>query len=127
MTQKVTVNPQRTAPSVEIVQEAMQEFSVSDARGRTITLRKPGILAQYRIVEAVGPESAKNEVYMGMVTPILYVASIDGNPVAQPSNKAQIEALIQRLDEAGIVAVVKGVEAHYGTPDPEADKEALKK
>lgn len=127
MAQKVTVNAQRSAPSVEIVQEAMHEFSISDALGRTIVLCKPGILAQYRLVEAVGNDAAKNEVYMGMIMPILYVASIDGNPVAQPSNKAQVEALLQRLDEAGIVAVANGVKVHYGKPNPEADKEALKK
>jgi hypothetical protein len=129
MTQKVTVKPQRTAatPSEEVVRAATEEFSVTDARGRVITLKKPGVLAQYRLVEAMGSEAARNEVYMGMVLPIIFVTSIDGLHVPSPTNKAQIEGLIVRLDDDGIAAVAAGVQEHFGAQDPEADREALKK
>lgn len=129
MPPKVTVNPHRASPlpSQEVIQTATQEHLITDARGRSITLKKPGILAQYRLVEAMGAESAKNEVYMGMILPVIFVAAIDGVQVVAPSNKAQIEALIVRLDEEGIAAVAQGVQDHFGAQDPEADKEALKK
>jgi hypothetical protein len=111
-------------PSAELVATAQSEAVVTDARGRAIKLRKPGVLAQYRLVETLGA-SASNQAYMGMVLPLIYVESIDGDPVSV-NNKMQIEALIQRLDEEGIKAVMEGVQAHFGAVDPEADKAALK-
>lgn len=109
-------------PSEEIVK--VPEADVLDARARVIKLRKPGVLAQYRLVETLG-ESASNQAYMGMVLPLIYVASIDGEAV-NARTKMQIEALIQRLDEEGIRAVMEGVQEHFGAPNPEADREALK-
>jgi hypothetical protein len=129
--QKVTVHPQGApapaadTPSAQLVRAAQQEATVTDARGRAITLRKPGVLAQYRLVEAIG-DSAANQVYMGMVLPLIFVTAIDGLPVSMPSNKAQIEALISRLDEDGIAAVSQGVLDHFNA-DPAAEKDVAKK
>lgn len=119
---KLTVNP---SPSAEVVAKATAETSVTDARGRVITLKKPGVLAQYRLVELMG-DSAKNEVYMGMVLPLIFVTAIDGDAVTQPRGKREVEALIERLDEDGISAVSVAVQKHFGPSDPEADKDALK-
>jgi hypothetical protein len=111
-------------PSAELLKAAKAEATITDSKGRAIVLKKPGVLAQYRLVEALG-KTASNEVYMGMVLPLIYIASIDGEPVSA-TNKLQIEALIQRLDEDGIQAVMKGVQDNFGAPDPGADKAALK-
>ncbi|MCK4121404.1 hypothetical protein HFK83_03340 [Ralstonia pseudosolanacearum] len=120
----VTINP---SPSEQLIKAAAAEVTVQDDKGRTLSLRKPGVLAQYRLVEAVGPEAAKNEVYMAMIMPLIYVASVDGNPVIMPTNKRQVDALIQMLDEEGVAAAMAGVQANFGAPNPEADAEALKK
>ena len=122
---KVTLNQAQT-PSAQVVAKANAETIITDAGGRSIKLKKPGVLAQYRLIEALGPETSKNQVYMGMVLPLIFVAEIDGDTVFFPSNKREIEALIQRLDEDGIEAVMKGVEEHFKKADPEADKAALK-
>lgn len=113
-------------PSAQVVAQAKAEITINDEQGRSIVLRKPPILAQYRIVEAMG-DSAKNQVYMAMVMPIIFVSSIDGDGVELPTTKRQIEALIQRLDEHGISAITKAIEEHFGAQDPEAEKESLKK
>lgn len=118
---KVTLNP-----SEEIIQAAHAEITVLDARHRAIRLKKPGVLAQYRLIELLG-ESAKNEVYMGMVLPLIFVTAINDAPVYLPTSKIQVEALIQQLDEEGIAAVMQGVQDHFGKTDPEGDKAALKK
>lgn len=118
----VTLNP---TPSQEVLAPKL-EIDVTDSRGRIIKLKKPGVLAQYRLIEILG-DSAKNEVYMGMVLPLIYVTSIDGDAVHQPASKPQVEALIQQLDEDGIAAVMVGVQENFGQQDPEADKAALKK
>ena len=111
-------------PSADLVNNARAPVTVTDAKGRAIVLRKPGVLAQYRLVETLGA-SASNEVYMSMVLPLIYIESIDGD-VVSTAKRLQIDALIQRLDEEGIKAVMEGVQANFGAPDPEADKAALK-
>lgn len=115
-----------STPTEQIIKQASAEVSITDSNGRSITLKKPGVLAQYRLIELLG-DSAKNEVYMAMVLPLIYVASIDGHPVPAPTKKVEIEALISRLDEDGINAVMLGVQEHFGKSDPDADKESLKK
>lgn len=123
----VTINETpEDLPSDQIIKKASAEVSVTDERGRVIKLKKPGVLAQYRLVEILA-DSARNEVYMGMVLPLIYVSAIDDDPVYQPSRKSEVEALIQRLDEDGIAAIMAGVQEHFGKVDPEKEKEALKK
>jgi len=78
----------------------------------TIGLKKPGILSQYRIVEVVG-DSAKNEVYMGMILPILWVTEVNGDAQPAPSTKRELEALIQLLGEDGVGAVMSHVSGAY--------------
>lgn len=118
----VTITP----PSEQLIKDAVSEAKIKDSRGREITLRKPGVLAQYRFIDGLG-DSASNSAYVGMTLPLLYVAAIDGGDVPTPSKKSQLEALIQRLDEDGISAVMTGVQENFGNPNPEADAEAIKK
>src|SRR6185312_10860000 len=92
----VTLNP-----TEQLIAVANSTFDVQDSRGRTIQLRKPGVLAQFRLVEALG-ETAKNTTYVSMVLPLLFVSAIDGEAVNQLATKLQVEGLIQRLDDAGI-------------------------
>jgi hypothetical protein len=61
-----------------------------------------------------------------MVLPLIYVTAIDGDPVYQPASKREVEALIQRLEEEGVGAVMNGVQANFGASNPEADKAKLK-
>lgn len=120
---KLTINE---SPTQQVIAKANAETIVTDATGRVIKIKKPGVLAQYRLVEIVGAEAAKNDVYMSMVLPLIYVSEIDDKPLPQPRSKAEVDALIQRLDEAGIEAVMKGVQEAFGNADPEADKAVLK-
>lgn len=113
-------------PTEQLLSKAAAIVSITDSKGRVIVLKKPGVLAQYRILEVAGTSSG-NEAYMNMVLPLIFVVEIDGAPKAQPTNKTQLEALIQELDEHGIEAVMVGVRDNFGKPDPEADKAAIKK
>jgi hypothetical protein len=119
---KVKINE---TPSADVVAKQNQSFVVTDAKGRAITLKKPGVLSQFRLIEALG-DTAKNQVYTSMVLPIIFVTDIDGDPIPQPQSKREIEALIQRLDDEGIEAVSNGVMANFGASTVDADKEALK-
>lgn len=123
---KVKLEVAEQTPSEQAVAKAAAEVVITDANGRAIKLKKPGVLAQFRLVEILG-ESAKNQVYLGMVLPLVFVAEIDGDVVHQPQSKRELEALIQRLDEDGIAAISVAVEQHFGSANPEADRDAVKK
>lgn len=112
-------------PSEELIAQATAEVVVVDAKSRRITLKKPGVLAQYRLVEILG-DTASNQTYMNMVLPLIYVTKIDEEDLQALSSKRQIDALIQRLDEDGINCVMQGVMDNFGARDLEADKQALK-
>jgi hypothetical protein len=122
MTTKIlTVND---TPSAQVISKATASEVIKDEKGRSITLQKPGPLPQFRLIEAIG-ESAKNDVYVRMTLPLLYVKDIDGEPVEPLTKKGHVEALIQRLDDHGIAAVMKGVDERFGARDPEQDKAVL--
>jgi hypothetical protein len=119
---KVSLN---NSPTEQLVAKAQASAQITDARGRSITLKKPGVLAQFRLIEALG-DTSKNEVYMGMVLPLIFVTDIDGDAVIPPTRKGEVEALILRLDEDGIAAVQAAVLEKFGASTPEQDKAALK-
>ncbi len=122
----VTLNTTET-PTAQAIRQAIKEHIVTDSEGRSIKLRRPGVLAQYRLIEIL-EHRAKNETYMNLVMPLLFVCEIDGDPVFQPTGMIEIEALIQRLDDHGIATVIAGMMEMNGAKNtPEADKEALKK
>jgi len=126
---KLTVNPPAArapaataSPSAQVMAKATESWEVEDTSGRTIQLRKPGMLAQFRLVEMLG-DSSKNQVYLAMVTPLLYITAIDDDPVTPVLKKSELEALIQRLDESGVEAVHNAIMSRADAP---ADAEALK-
>lgn len=116
------------APKVTIHQPSEQIMAATNTvetvavGGMTISLKRPGVLAHYRIVEIVG-DTAKNEVYMNMVMPILWVVEINGEPEPAPTTKRELEALIQRLGEDGVNAIVQHI--HGRGVDKQSD-EAVK-
>lgn len=109
---RVTVEKTLT-PSEEIIQQANRSFSVTDARGRKIGIKKIGALDRMKLFEAVGPENCKNEAYLGYASLAFHVISIDGEPEMRPANQRQLEALVQRLDDDGFEAVAQGVKDHF--------------
>lgn len=128
MSQKVTIKPhgQAPTPSEQIVRAANEEFSVTDSLGRVIVLKKPGVLAQFDLIEALG-ELAKNDVYRIMCIPAIYVVSINGEVAPPPSNRSQMRALIGRLGEEGFEAIKLGIKEHFPREEDEEDDEAVKK
>jgi hypothetical protein len=133
---KITLHEEAPAesPSAQLVKQALKEEVVVDERGRKLTMRKPGVLAQYRLAEALG-ELASNQTYMQMCNPLMYLAAIDGDPVVLPSSKLQVEALIQQLDDDGLAAAMSWYVANVIAPTMQAieaaekaarDKEAIK-
>lgn len=103
--------------------KAVSDITVTDARGRVLTLKKPNVLAQYQLVRMLGAEASANQTYLGMVMPLLYLQAIDGETAAF-ANQRELDGVIQRLDEDGLMALSKGIAENFGTQD---DAEAVKK
>jgi hypothetical protein len=130
MTVKLQVNNASAAEptaSEQLVAKAAASIEIPYAGGHKLVIRKPGVLAQYRLVEALGPEKSKNQTLVNMYLPLVYLASIDGDPVGSPANSLEVDAIVTALDEDGLNALMMGVEKHFGKQDPEADRVKLKK
>lgn len=124
---KITTDAPVETSSERIIKKANQVYEIEDENGRVIELKKPGALAQFRLIEMVGSDTAQNQVYMAMVLPLLFVNKIDGVSVFL-STKNELEALIQRLEDEGIEAVVKNVPKYFGKKEDASEgKERIKK
>ncbi len=124
----VDINMNPETPTQAIVKAANAVVTVTDARGRSITIAKMKALDQMRLFEAVGAVNAKNDGYLGVASLAYHVTAIDGEPVMRPQNKIQLEAIVQRLDDDGFEAVAKGISDNFVPKSVTEDeaKEAIK-
>jgi len=123
---KVTVHdkakPKTTAEAVPAADGKL--VYVTDEKGRKIGLRQLPFLEEFRIVEAVGPERAANQTYMGMINPLLLIAEIDGEPIDVPRTHPQIEALIKRAGREGFMAALEGMK-EFATDQKELETKII--
>ena len=96
-------------PSQEIIASGKAAVSVQDANGRDLGVRKINTLDRMRLLELVGPDLSNNDRYIGLAMLAYAVTSIGGDPILRPTSKAQLEAVVQRLDDDGFNAVSKAV------------------
>jgi hypothetical protein len=121
-----TVNVRKKAaaatetPSDTLVKKAAAEVTIDTPNGFAVTLKRPGVLSSFRLVKMLG-DAARNVVYMNMVLPFTYIVAIDGKPVAPPNTEREIEALISRLDEDGVAAVMNAVAENFGAQQDPAE------
>lgn len=106
--------PAAEKPSDRVVREAAAITRVTDETGRTIGVKRLNALDKMRVFKAVGGENAKNEAYLGFAMLACSVVEIDGIPEGAPATIAQIEAMVARLDDAGIEAVAGAVADFVG-------------
>jgi len=99
------------SPSARIVAAGNVKFTITDENGRVIAYRNLGALDRMHLLKAAGPDLAKNEPWIGNAALAFMVTEIDGVPVPMPRSVATIEALVSRLDDAGINAIAADVMA----------------
>ncbi len=117
---KLTLNE---TPTEQIIKEAVKEITIIDAQNRVLTLKKPNFLSQTRFMRVIGDET---QGYISMATMLLYLSAIDGESVYTPGTIGEIEALFQKLDEDGYIALSKGAQEHFSR-NADEDKAAIKK
>ena len=86
-------------------------LTATDARARTLAIKPPTALDRLRLFKAIGPVLAENPRYLGYATLAMAVTSIDGVPIPPPATEAQLEALVERLGDEGLVAVGEALDA----------------
>ena len=101
---------------------------ITDALGRKITLRKLNVLDQVKLLRAVGPDQARNQPYVEIVTMAASVSDIDGVPLVIPTNERQIDAAIGRIKDEGFAALMvymrREIKAVEDAAEAAADGEA---
>lgn len=124
--------------SQELMRNAIKPEVLPLADGRKLHVRKPGVLADFRLIEALGPELAANQTYAQMCQPLKYLGQIEhpeaGTRSVAYENKLQIEGLIQELGEEGMDALIMWyfvnvqapMQAAFDGARREAEKAALK-
>ncbi|MFI5025006.1 MAG: hypothetical protein ACHQRJ_25580 [Alphaproteobacteria bacterium] len=83
-----------------------EQTKITDALGRTLTLRELDVLEEQDLIGMVGEPLCLNRLYMARALEACSVAAIDGNPVAFPLTKAELRACFKRLRRDGLEAVM---------------------
>jgi hypothetical protein len=89
-------------------------MTVTANDGRVLELRPLTALDKLRLFKAAGPTLSRNEPWLGMALLACSVSAIDDVPVPMPADERGIEALVQRLGDAGLAAVAGAL-----APEPE--------
>ncbi len=92
-------------PGMGIVAAAAAELIATTSDGRRLTLRRLNALDKLRLFKAAGSALSHNEPWLGMALLASSVVAIDDVPVPVPTTEHQIEAMVGRLGDAGVVAV----------------------
>lgn len=137
-TEQEAAAPAAETASQELMRKAIQPTVIPLSDGRKLHVRKPHILADWRLVEAVGPELAMNDRYMQMCQPLKYLGQIEDPETGTRSvafeSKLQIEGLITELGEEGLDALLMWyviniqapMNAAFDAARRDAEKAALK-
>ncbi len=92
-------------PSSLIISDSMKVTVLYDETGRQLCLRRVSGLDRLRLFKALGPELSQNLPYLGVALLAVSVTAIDNVPVPSPVTEAQVESLVQRLGDEGLIAI----------------------
>lgn len=119
------VHVETQTPSEAVINKNNAAYKIYDSLGREIVIKKPYFLAQFKLIAMLGDFISKNEVYMKMVMPALYVDSIDGIP-SVITTKNELDAVISRIGEDSYTSVIEAIREKF-QPEEEGGKEEIKK
>ncbi len=109
------------SPSEQIISAAAEVRAIVDCNGRTLSIRRLRALDTLRLFKAAGPALAENQPWMSMASLAMSLTEIDGVPVPPPSSERQIEAIIERLGDAGVNAIADATVADDQAADNQPD------
>ncbi|MBV8634516.1 MAG: hypothetical protein JO002_08510 [Burkholderiaceae bacterium] len=86
------------------MEPASEMASTIDAKGRVLKIKAPDIVAQARFERVFGGENMKYRLIMGALN---WLRVIDGETIVQPASLLAYEALLQRVGEEALCAIVE--------------------
>jgi hypothetical protein len=98
-------------PSARLIAAAQAAPTVTDGRGRVLSLRRLNALDKLRLFKAAGPVLSQNQPWLGMAVLACSVAAIDDVPVPAPATEGQVEALVFRLGDDGLSVIASALES----------------
>lgn len=113
------------SPSQQAVQTANQIRYVTDSTGRRIGWRRLNALEDFDLTEIAG-QNESNTGWMIRATAAFGVREIDGEPVPRPTTKTQLRAMVARLDDAGMNAILDMFREEAEAADAAAEAEATR-
>jgi hypothetical protein len=96
-------NIKNSASQNENLNDKNAEFSVTDSLGRTYILKRPSYLKGLQLAKTLG-DLADNNAYYNGVYYFTWIKSINGFEPPM-GTVAEIEALAQKIDHEGIIAI----------------------
>jgi hypothetical protein len=96
-----------TAPSDIIKARASKIDYDEDMLGRKIGVRWLGPMGRVALARIVGNADMGNEEVANHFTAAYAVCAIDGVVYAPPQNLAEIEMMLQRLDDEGVICAMR--------------------
>jgi hypothetical protein len=100
--------------------------TVTDKRGRKITIRRVGPLLRTRLYKLMGAENSRNIPLLGEYQMAISVVAIDDEQIPFPTAESFISALLDRLDDDGLQAVAKGWRDNKWVDIEEGDPVSIK-
>jgi hypothetical protein len=82
--------------------------AIRDSKGRTLTVKRLSVVEKMRLAKALGEHSG-NDSYSNFAVVGAAVREFDGSPVPFPMTNLQLEAIVQRLDDAGMEAALEAL------------------
>ena len=104
---------------------AQNKVKVVDAAGRIFTIRKLTALDQFKLIELAGADNVLNSVWLGWARMACCITALNETPLLFPRTKAEINANVDLLGDAGLDVVFKGYREHF-VPEEVVDMEAVK-
>jgi hypothetical protein len=130
----VVVNPQPpqaaaappASPSAVAIAGGALQATVTDARGRSLTIQRLSPLQRTRLYRLMGPDDARNMPLLGTYQMAVSVTAINGAPQPFPQKAIHIDMLLEQLGDDGLEAVGKGYKAQGWVETDEGDPAAIK-
>lgn len=112
---KAKVRPSSDAsPSNEVIRSAHEEAEEVSNDGRVIRTRKLSPRRRMQVFAGIGPELSQNQQYWGTAMLAAAVVAIDGETITPPNTRREIEALVERLGDDGLLAAGRALGSLMG-------------
>jgi Mg2+ and Co2+ transporter CorA len=87
--------------------------TVTDAKGRVLTIRKLNAFDRMKLFQAAGPELSENSSWIAYALCAASVTATNGTLEPFPGSLRAIENMVKFLDDDGITAVSKAYKENF--------------